>query len=184
MILTNMGKPFSPIFFLFFFFQFPFLALMASDEAFSLRNLRSIYPRASADEALSQKFYQQMATYRGNDPVVLGYKAVSEAIQAKYVWSPYNKLRHVRNAKKIFQLALSKHPYHPEVRFLRYTMEYSIPKYLKMSEHLEEDRRLIVENLLRYPASDIDREGFNLMRDFMIAGDHLASFEKEKLKNK
>lgn len=77
-------------------------SLQASDSPFSLNNLRDMYPKASAKEEVGRKFYDKMASYKGTNPVVLGYQAVSEAVMAKFVWSPYQKLRHIRTAGKYF----------------------------------------------------------------------------------
>jgi hypothetical protein len=159
-------------------------SLHASDSRYAISQLRSLYPKASQEESTGRKFYEQMAAYKGSEPVVLGYKAVSEALMAKFVWSPYQKIKHVRNSGKIFQEALSQHPRHPEVRFLRYTVEYSVPRYLKMSEHLAEDRDLIADHLLRFPESGVDPEGFRLMSAFMLKENHLSAAEKAVISRK
>ncbi|CAN5914056.1 hypothetical protein BH24BAC1_BH24BAC1_31160 [soil metagenome] len=159
-------------------------SLHASESPFLLSKMREMYPKASAKEEVGRKFYDQMASYRGTNAVVLGYQAVSEAVMAKFVWSPYQKLRHLRNAQKIFQQALSTDPRNPEVRFLRYTVEYSVPRYLKMSEHLAEDREMVVDHLLRYPNSKVDPEGFRLMSAFMMKENHLSASEKAVITRK
>lgn len=158
--------------------------LHATDSRYSISQLRSLYPKASQEEMIGRKFYEQMAAYKGTEPVVLGYKAVSEALMAKFVWSPYQKIKHVRNSGKIFQEALSENPRHPEVRFLRYTVEYSVPRYLKMSEHLTQDREIIVDHLLRFPESGVDPEGFRLMSAFMMKENHLSATEKAIISRK
>lgn len=171
-----------PLFLLNLFIIIP--SLQASDSRFAVSNLRNLYPKASLEEGVGRKFYDQMASYKGADPVVLGYKAVSEALMAKFVWSPYQKIKHVRNSGKIFQEALSTAPRHPELRFLRYTVEYSVPRYLKMSEHLTQDRKIIIDHLLGFPESGGDAEGFRLMSDFMIKGNHLSPGEKSAISRK
>lgn len=158
--------------------------LYASDSPFSISNLRDLYPKASAKEEVGRKFYDKMATYKGTNPVVLGYQAVSEAVMAKFAWSPYQKLRHIRNSGKIFQQALASDPRNPEVRFLRYTVEYSVPRYLKMSENLAQDRDIVVDHLLRYPNSKVDPEGFRLMSAFMMKENHLSASEKAEISRK
>jgi hypothetical protein len=172
------------VLFLLLSFNVSFPALQASDGSYSLSKLRALYPKASAKEEIGRQFYARMASYQGNNPVVLGYQAVSEAVMAKHVWSPYQKLKHVRNSGTIFRDALNKDPQNPEVRFLRFTVEYSIPRYLKMSENLAADREFVAQQLLRHPNSGIDQEGYILMRNFMLNGNHLTPAERGLLSRK
>lgn len=156
-------------------------AFSASDRAYSLSNLRAFYPKASAEEKIGRQFYDHLASYEGDNPVVRAYQAVSEAVMAKFVWSPYQKLKYLGTSKAMFQDIFARHPDNPEVRFLRYTVEFSIPRYLKMSEHLAADRAFVARHLLRHPNSGIDKEGFVLMRNFMLNGGHLTPAEKARL---
>lgn len=160
------------------------LPFAAFDAPYGISRLRTLYPKASVEEELGRQFYNHMSAYRGKDPVVLGYRAVSEAVMAKHVWSPYAKLRHLRNAEAIFQEAVQLDPHNAELRFLRYTVEYFVPRYLKMSEHVNEDRKIILHHLLQYPASGLDAAAFTVLRDFMLQENHTTSQEKEILLKK
>ena len=63
-------------------------------------------------------------------------------------------------------------------------MEYSVPRYLKMSENLAQDREIVVDHLLRYPNSKVDPEGFRLMSAFMMKENHLSASEKAEISRK
>ncbi|MDX5347497.1 MAG: hypothetical protein LPJ89_01665 [Hymenobacteraceae bacterium] len=146
-------------------------------------HLRNSYAKATKNEEAGISFHEHMRQYKENEPVVLGYKAASEAVMAKYCWSPYSKLKHLKTSSEIFNKAVKLAPANPEIRFLRYTVEYYIPRYLNMSSHVEEDKKVFLESVLRYPNSGVDRNAAVLMRSFLLSEkeNHCTESEKQKL---
>lgn len=112
---------------------------------------------------------------------MLAYKAASEAVMAKYVWNPYSKLKHLKTGGEMFAEAVALDAKHPEIRFLRFTVEHYVPRYLNMSQHLQEDKQLIIRSLQAYPRSGISAELARAMRDFMLQKDHCTEEEKKVL---
>ena len=152
-------------------------------KAYTLTTLRKDYLKASKDEAAARLFYKKMADYNERHPVVLAYKGASEAVMAKYNWNPYNKLKHVKTAGSIFKEAVALDNANPEIRFLRFTVEHYIPRYLNLSEHLKEDKGVIIEGLKKHPHSGMPTDMAKTIRDFMLTKDHCTEAEKEVLRN-
>lgn len=140
------------------------LATRATD----LPNLRHLYAAAVQDEAAARRFHAALKTYNGAEPTVLAYRAVAEALQARYFWSPLAKLRAVRSADKLFTRAVALDPASVEVRFLRFTVESSVPRYLGYSQHLADDRVLVLRGARHYPDLGLDAPSLTLIRDFML----------------
>ncbi|KAA9325621.1 hypothetical protein [Adhaeribacter soli] len=156
--------------------------LFGTAEVYRVSELRQFYHQATKEAAAGEAFYKHMAQYDGREPVILGFKAASEAVMAKYAWSPYAKLKHLKNSAAIFDQAVKLDPDNAEIRFLRYTVEYYVPRYLNLSNNVEEDRRIILNSLFKYPKSGLDAEPGKIMRDFLLTADHCSDQEKQQLR--
>lgn len=165
-----------------------FLLFIGSAEAlnitsYKLSELRTEYLAASKDEDAAEQFYSKMVKYAGKEPVVLAYKAASEAVMAKYAWNPYFKMKHLNTSLEIFNEAVALDQDHPEIRFLRFVVEYHVPRYLNLSGHLEEDKDIVIESLVAHPKSGINASLARTMRDFLIAKDRCSEEEKKLLQS-
>lgn len=157
--------------------------LFQNNLTYKISDLRKVYYQASKDRNAYDQLHQHLDNYKGTDLVVQGFRAGLEGMGAKYAWGPYAKLRQVRNSARLFEEILTKDPNNAEVRFLRYTVEYYIPRYLLMSGNLQDDKKVIFTNLLAYPKSRLDAESFKTMRDYFLKGNHSTEDEKKQLRN-
>lgn len=158
-------------------------AFAAGYNNYKLSELRVEYLAASKDEEAAKDFYSKMEKYSGKEPVVVGYKAASEAVMAKYVWNPYFKMKHLNAAMELFDEAVALNKVNPEIRFLRFIVEYHIPSYLNMSEHMKEDKAIIIESLVAHPKSGINAPLARTMRDVLLEKERCTPEEKELLKS-
>ncbi|GAB2540828.1 hypothetical protein [Rufibacter soli] len=165
------------------FFCFSFISFWQSAETYSHNALVTYYQKAAKDEAIAEEFHALMAKYKGKDPLKLGYKAVSNAIMAKHAWSPYNKIKFLRTSAEVFEQAVALDNTDPEVRFLRYSIEYNIPRYLNMSHHLEDDKRVFMAAMLKHPRSGIPLESMKIMRDYLLRKDLVSGDERKRVEN-
>src|SRR3954469_21116024 len=76
-------------------------------EVYKVSELRTYYLRASKNAETGEEFHKFMARYDGKEPVILGFKAVSEAIMAKHSWSPYHKMQHLKSSAALFDQAVA-----------------------------------------------------------------------------
>ncbi|ARS35902.1 hypothetical protein [Pontibacter actiniarum] len=157
------------------------LAVAGSASGYKLSELRGEYLEASKDEEAAQRFNKKMSAYKEKDPVVLAYKAASEAVMAKYVWNPYSKLKQIKTAAAIFEEAVELDSDNPEIRFLRFTVEHYVPRYLNLSQNLEEDKSVMISSLKAHPKSGISTELARTIRDFLLTKDHCTDAERNTL---
>ena len=154
------------------------------EKSYKAHDLRRFFFEAASNKNTCEALVNHLSKYQGPDPVVYGYKAATQALMADHAWSPYYKIKYVRNAAQLFAEVIKKSPNVAEVRFLRYSMEYYIPRYLNMSGHLQEDRSVILKSLFRYPQSDLDPEIFQRIKDFLMKNAaHLTESERKQLVN-
>jgi hypothetical protein len=155
----------------------------ADSTHYRVSELRNQYWEASKEEAAAKRFHKKMSAYQEDDPVVLAYKAASEAVMAKHVWNPYSKLKQLKMANAIFEEAVALDKDNPEIRFLRFTVEHYVPRYLNLSPHVQEDKKMIISSLQAHPNSNLSEPLARTMRDFMLTKDHCTAEEKKLLRN-
>jgi hypothetical protein len=163
---------------------FLFNFIFPPDYSYKVNELRQLYEQGAKNRAVCEKLIKHLSNYQGQDPVVLGFRAASHGVMAKHAWSPYHKLKYLRTSAQLFEEVIKAHPDVPEVRFLRYTIEFYIPRYLQLSGHLQEDKRIFWQSLVQYPGSGIDAEIFQHIRDFLRRHpDQLTEQERKQLHN-
>ena len=151
--------------------------------SYKIADLRPMYLEASENEKEAMSFNRQMRLYEGNNPLIIAYKGASEAVMAKHVWNPYHKLRQLKSAASHFEQAIQLNPKNAEIRFLRFTVEHYVPRYLNMSENIEADKKIILNSLVNHPTSGMPEDLARTIRDFMLSKDHSTEDEKKILKS-
>lgn len=142
--------------------------------------LRRHYEQAAADKQAGEKFYNLLRDYAGQDALVLGYKAASEAIKARDA-SMLNKLTYVQQAARTFDQAVRLDSDNAEIRFLRFSVESNLPPFLGLSKHVEEDRAFLLQAALQHPGSGMDAEAFQTVRGFLVGRGHVSDDEAQRL---
>jgi hypothetical protein len=142
--------------------------------------LRRHYEQAAADKQAGEKFYNLLHDYTGQDALVLGYKAASEAIKARDA-SMLNKLTYVQQSAKTFDQAVSLDSNNAEIRFLRFSVESNLPPFLGLSKHVDEDKAFLLQAALQHPGSGMDAEAFQTVRGFLVDRKHVSDDEAQRL---
>lgn len=142
--------------------------------------LRHYYEQAAADKQAGEKFYKLLQDYTGQDALVLGYKAASEAIKARDA-SMLSKLTYVQQAAKTFEQAVALDGDNAEIRFLRFSVESNLPAFLGLSKHVDEDKAFLLDAALQHPGSGMDAEAFQTVRGFLVDRKHVSDDDAQRL---
>lgn len=148
--------------------------------AYSSATLRRHYEQAATSKDAGETFYALLHDYHGQEALVLGYKAASEAIKARDA-SMLNKLTYVQQAARTFEQAVALDPASAEIRFLRFSVESNLPPFLGLSKHVAEDKAFLLDAALQYPRSGLDEEAFRTVRGFLMQRGHVAGEAAEQL---
>lgn len=151
-----------------------------SMSAFSPAALRRQYEQAAAGKEAGEAFYNTLHDYHGQEPLVLGYKAASEAIKARDA-SMLNKLTYVQQAARTFEQAVGLDAQSAEIRFLRFSVESNLPAFLGLSKHVDEDKDFLLNAALQHPRSGLDEEAFRTVRGFLVGRGHVTGEAAEQL---
>ena len=166
-----------------FLLVFLYSSTRADSTRYNVSQLRLQYLQASKEEAVAKQFHEKMSAYNEKDPLLLAYKAASEAVMAKYVWNPYSKLKQIKTANALYEDAVALDRDNAEIRFLRFTLQHYVPRYLNLSGQVEEDKKMIIKSLQNYPNSGMSKPLARTIRDFMLTKDHCTESEKKILRN-
>ena len=154
------------------------------ENSYKVHDLRQHLEKGAKDKDACERFVAHLARYKGKDPVVLGFTAAAQGIMAKHAWGPYAKMKYLRSSSQLFERVISQHANVPEVHFLRYSIEFFVPKYLNMSEHLAEDKKIFLKSIFEFPNSGIDAEARQIMLRFLQKHpEDLTEQEKKQLNN-
>lgn len=123
------------------------LVLVCSASCQSLDQVRKEFHEAVLDPKEIRPFHEFIINIENPSATILAYQAVSEALLAKVAWNPFTKLSQVMKYDKLMEKAVMNDPQNIEIRFLRLAIEYSLPAFLGMNDHLDEDITMIKQNL-------------------------------------
>lgn len=110
----------------------------------SLHEVRTLYEQSFDHTEANDKIHEMLKEdWQDMSPEFGGYFAVSYFMKSKDGINPFKKLEHFSHGKDIMNQVIAQHPKNLELRFLRYTIQKMIPKFLNYDDQLFEDRELI-----------------------------------------
>ena len=131
--------------------------IFISVEGQTLQEARSSFHQAVLNPEFSRTFHEAMRSTLDESATLMAYKAVSEALLAQVIWNPFSKLSQVMKYDKIMQDAIMQDDKNIEIRFLRLAIEVNLPEFLGMSEHIREDRDMIVQNMSNVGSMNLEK---------------------------
>lgn len=122
----------------------------------SIENVRKAFHEAVLKPEVSRDFHAYMLKSQNSSPTIRAYRAVSEAMLAQVLWNPFSKLSQVKKYQREMEIAIKESASSIEIRFLRLAIEYNLPSFLGMSQHIEEDLDMILRNLSSVSSMNLD----------------------------
>ena len=164
---------------------FLFLGLHVMQTGGGLVDMRKQLDLAANDSKVADKFSDRFKKLDEQTaaPVTVGFKAISEMIQAKHAFNPINKVSHFKKGKRLLELAISKAPKNPELIFFRYTTQANVPAMLNYSGNVKEDRQLLVNFLKADASAPKDPDLHRRIKNYLITDKPGSKAETEMLMN-
>ena len=110
---------------------------------FDIQRMRELFELVDKDE----KYYLELdnltkkATH--HQPIAFGYRALYYFMRAKYLYWPNQKLAAFNTGKKIMEAIITLNPKEPELRLIRYSVQYNVPGVLGYSDNLKVDKTVL-----------------------------------------
>jgi hypothetical protein len=107
----------------------------------TIKDVRLMLHQATSNEEVCNKLINILLPYNEtNNPLLSGYRGGATMILAKHAFNPFSKLSHFKKGKGILESAIKSDDSNIELRFLRYTIQTSVPNFLNYSNEKKTDK--------------------------------------------
>jgi len=146
---------------------FSFFCINSFSNDKKVAEIRGIFYALSLDSENTEKELAALREIKNPSGIIIAYEAAMEALMAKVEWNPFMKVSHVKESQKIFDRALAADPNNVEIRFLRFSVEWHLPKWLGLSKHMQDDKDFLMANLNNFDISCISDDMKNFINTFL-----------------
>jgi len=160
---------------------FPLLLNKTSNN--ELLAYRKMMDAAVDNSSIAQKMYTSFKSFNESESLLMGYRAISELLMCKHAFNPISKLAHFNKGKKLLEQSIKSAPGNPELIFLRYTTQVSVPSLLNYSANLKTDKNILLIYLKRGITEETDRDLYCRIREYLEQSGNLSVNERSAIKN-
>lgn len=139
---------------------------------------------AAGNSVIAEKMYVDFKAFTEADqPILVGYRGISEMLMCKHVLNPMSKLNYFRRGKRMLERAIKLAPGNTELIFLRYTTQVNVPTLLNYSGDLDGDKDKLLSYLNNGMSDQTDEDLYTRIKTYMLQSTRLSAFEKNNIKN-
>jgi hypothetical protein len=143
-----------------------------------LKEIREMFYNASESRKAADEFKDKMRKLSAADPVLLGYKAMSDMLQANYSFNPVNKITYFNRGKELLEKSIAMAPGNSELRFLRFSIQTNAPSFLAYRSKIDEDKGVIFKYLKE---SDLDKDLERRIKEYLLSSKYCTDQEKKTI---
>ena len=112
-----------------------------------INTIRELYLSAYISESNCNSLGKELNSIKDNNSILIkGYEGCFYFIKCKFNNNSIEKLIYFNKGKKLLETAIKEDPKSVELRFLRYSIQKNIPRFLLYS-NLEKDLSFVNENI-------------------------------------
>ena len=130
--------------------------------------MRQQLMQALNSSKLTDSLYNKLSQSPDKSPVTIGYLGALQALKARYAWDPYSKLKYLNACEKTFAKAVTADPHNIEIRFLRFSVEHNVPRWLGYTKHLTADREEMITLIKNEPDHPNDKAFIITVIQFLL----------------
>jgi hypothetical protein len=157
------------------------LGKKAIDPAPDLPAIRKLLLAALESKKTTDSLYKSLGEIKERSALINAYMGTLEALKAKHAWNPYNKFKYLNDCEKTFKSAVTADPHNIEIRFMRFSIEHNVPKFLGYTKNLVADRLEMVKQIdAKYYAS-ADKALVKTIIKFMLESKRCTADEQKRL---
>lgn len=109
-----------------------------------IESLRNSYAKANSSNASTEAFIAMAEKASGSDPVIQGYKAAAQIMEAKITKT--NRKAMVKSGATNLETLIKSNPNNAELRVIRMSVQENIPKIVGYRGSLKEDKTYLLAN--------------------------------------
>jgi len=146
------------IFFIAGMFSFLFMVQNVKADEPNLKSIRKQLREAINDSKTTDSLYKSLSSIKNRTGIIDGFIAGVQALKAKHAWNPYSKIKYLKNCEKTFEQAIEVDPHNIEIRFMRFSVEDSVPGFLGYNKNIATDSKEIITQLDKKNYGTADKE--------------------------
>ncbi len=157
--------------------------LLPKDDGTSpdLHVIRKQLITALESKKTTDSLYNILSALKNRPAIINGYIGTLEALKAKHAWNPYYKIKHLNNSEKTFKGAVAADPHNIEIRFMRFSIEHNVPKFLGYTKNLVDDKLEMIKQIdAKYYASADNKLVKTIIR-FLLDSKRCTTAEQKNL---
>ena len=110
--------------------------------------IRELYLSAYKSGSNCNNLGKKLNSIENNNSILInGYKGCFYFIKCKFNNNAIEKIIDFNKGKKLLEAAIKQEPKSVELRFLRYSIQKNLPRFLLYNNHLEKDLNFVNENI-------------------------------------
>ncbi|WP_294202501.1 hypothetical protein [Chryseobacterium sp. sg2396] len=117
----------------------------------NLESLRESYAKANASNANTESFINMAEKASGSEPVIQGYKAAAQIMEAKITKS--NRKALVKSGATSLEAVIKSNPNNAELRVIRMSVQENIPKIVGYRGSLKDDKTFLLDHYSKQNAA-------------------------------
>jgi hypothetical protein len=150
----------------------------------NLVELRQQLDQAANSKVKAQQFNERFKQVtEGGQPILVGFKALSELILCKHVFSPISKLAHFRKGRNLLEKAIAASPNNPELSFLRFTTQSNVPSLLNYSGNIMQDKSVLINYLRSTTSKAADPDLYQRVKSYLQESKFCTAGEVKLIKS-
>jgi hypothetical protein len=130
-------------------FQFAQFSVANDDSPLTLQTVRQLYVMGAESESSAKELLELLSGEKAKSALLLAYRGGAEALIARHAWNPYMKLKYLDISMQTLSQSILMDAKNAEIRFIRFSIQHYVPAFLGYSSNLEEDKKVIVQELLQ-----------------------------------
>ena len=113
-----------------------------------ISTIRELYLEAYTSDFKCNKLGETLNTMKKNTSILIkGYEGCFYFFKCKFESSPISKLIYFKKGKKLLENAIKMNPNSVELKFLRYSIQRNLPKFLSYHNNIELDYNFVCQNI-------------------------------------
>lgn len=113
-----------------------------------IEDIRISFHKASSSEKECKELIQLLQPYHeNNNPLLFGYRAGATMLMAKHAFNPFSKLSYFKKGVIMLEKAIQHDHKNIELRFLRYTIQTNVPRFLNYYMDKDTDKAFLLRSM-------------------------------------
>ena len=148
----------------------------------NLHTIRKLLITALDSKKTTDSLYTSLGTVKNRSSLLNAYMGALEACKAKHAWNPYYKIKYLNDSEKTLQAAVVNDPHNIEIRFMRFSIEHNVPKFLGYTKNLVVDREEMIRQINNKHYASADTTLVKTIINFLLDSKRCTPAEQTSLK--